>query len=74
MAVAVETLAGVAETATPPLTYSGNKEGPLSVNLSLPLSSRTKGCRVRGGVQGWEVWSGPGSWLGIASRFQMQLK
>ena len=50
VATAVETLAAVAKTATPPLTYSGNNHVPLSVNLSLPLSSLTKGCRVWGGV------------------------
>lgn len=50
VATAVEILAAAAETATPPLTYSGNNHVPLSVNLSLPLSSLTKGCRVWRGV------------------------
>lgn len=45
VAAATETLAAVAETATPQLAYSGNKDVPFSVNLSLPLSSLTKGCR-----------------------------
>lgn len=46
VAAAAETSAAMAETATPPLTYSGNKDVLLSVNLSLPLSSWTKGCGV----------------------------
>ena len=43
MAAAAETSARKAEKATPPLVCSGNKDGPLSVNLSVPPSSLTKG-------------------------------
>lgn len=70
-ATATETLAVVAETATPPLTCSSNKDAPLSVNLSLLLSSMTKGCRVWGG--GWGVEVGGVVRIGVVARSSEQV-